>query len=197
MKGIGTSTEERPAAALTGVDTRVGLATTPSPDRRRQSFGWLVIGMGVLTACATMPPERAARRALLEKAATDCQRRFPVVTKVEVDPFDQIVAWLWEDTPQTALDPFWQCVRDRVQELERASPAASPGASTVRNSPVARRELDEAGSADEAKVAAPADRRAPLAQRLGAGPSGTTVTGNIALRTIAAARAAEASATDR
>lgn len=154
MRGMGTSTEERPAAALTGVDTRVGLAATPSPDRRGQTFGWLVIGMGLLTACATMPPERAARRALLEKAATDCQRRFPVVTKVAVDSFDRIVATRWEDTPQTALDPFWQGVRDRTRELERASPAASPGASTARDSPGARRELDEAGSADEAKVAA-------------------------------------------
>lgn len=58
----------------------------------------LLIPMG----CATLPPERAARRSTLEAAATECQRSFPVVVRVEIDSFDRLVAWYTERTSPSA-----------------------------------------------------------------------------------------------
>jgi len=86
----------------------------------------------LISACATMPPERAAHRAMLEGAATECQRSFPVVVRVEVDPFDSLVAWYKENVPQRELEPFWQCVRDRIRQKQLAvaptpKPPAMPG----------------------------------------------------------------------
>jgi hypothetical protein len=78
----------------------------------------------MLTACASMPPERVARRSTLEAAATECQRSHPVVTRVEIDSFDRVVAWRRETDSQRALDPFWQCVRDRAGQVAMVAPSA-------------------------------------------------------------------------
>jgi hypothetical protein len=74
----------------------------------------------LISACATMPPERAAHRALLEQAGTECQRSFPVALRVEVDSFDRLVAWYKENVGQREIEPFWQCVRDRIRQKQLA-----------------------------------------------------------------------------
>src|SRR5262245_34443323 len=74
------------------------------------------------TGCAPMPPERAGHRVKLETAATECQRSFPVVVRVEIDSFDRVVAWYKENVSQRDIDPFWRCVHDRVRQIE-TSPA--------------------------------------------------------------------------
>ena len=92
----------------------------------------LLVPTFLMSACATMPPERAARRAMLEGAATECQRSFPVVVRVELDRFDSLVAWYKENVSRRELEPFWQCVRDRIRQKELAieltpKPSLMPG----------------------------------------------------------------------
>lgn len=97
----------------------------------------------LLSACATMPPERAARREMLEAAARECQRSFPVVVRVEVDPFDQLVAWYRESISEKEIDPFWQCVADRIRQQQL-------GISTTSGPPAVPGERWTGVSADEA-----------------------------------------------
>ena len=82
----------------------------------------------VFTSCAAMPPERATRRAMLDTASTECRRSFPVVIRVEIDSFDRVVAWYKENTPQRDIDPFWQCVQDRLRQMQTLpTPPREPG----------------------------------------------------------------------
>jgi hypothetical protein len=56
-------------------------------------IGAVLVVSWIATSCASMPPERAARRSALQTAGTECQRSFPVVERVEVDSFDRLVVW--------------------------------------------------------------------------------------------------------
>jgi hypothetical protein len=78
----------------------------------------------IATGCATMPPERAARRSALQGAGAECQRSFPVVESFEVDSFDRLVVWYRSTASQREIDPFWQCVRDRTRQAEMFPPPA-------------------------------------------------------------------------
>ena len=125
----------------------------------------LLAGTALLAACATMSSERAARRAPLEQAGAECQRSFPVVIRVEVDPFDQLVAWYKEDVPQRDIDPFWQCVRDRMSQLTTPPPS---GQEPIASPSSVGRDLDEMLSVPEGVFrmgAASADRFAEPDER--------------------------------
>ena len=106
----------------------------------------LLAGTALLAACATMSSERAARRAPLQQAGAECQRSFPVVIRVEVDSFDQLVAWYKEDVPERDIDPFWQCVRDRMSQLTTPPPS---GQEPVASPSSVGRDLDEMLSVPE------------------------------------------------
>ena len=76
----------------------------------------LVVGVLVIPACASLPPERVALRAALDKAASECRVAFPIIIRYEIDPFDQLVYYYMEDVRYEDRERFLDCVRDRTRD---------------------------------------------------------------------------------
>jgi hypothetical protein len=67
------------------------------------------------TACATMPPEQSAIRALLWSAATDCARTSSTITITDVDSFGRVHYSLWQGGKQDV--PAWEaCYQTKTRE---------------------------------------------------------------------------------
>jgi hypothetical protein len=77
---------------------------------------WLIVGALMIPACASLPPERIALRATLDKAASECRTTFPVIIRYEIDSFDRLVYYYREDVRYEDRERFLDCVRDRVRD---------------------------------------------------------------------------------
>ena len=76
------------------------------------------VGLAVILlipACASLPPERVALRATLDKAASECRVTFPIIVRYEIDPFDRLVYYYREDVRYEDRQRFLDCVSDRVR----------------------------------------------------------------------------------
>ena len=76
----------------------------------------LIIGIVLISACASLPPERVALRATLDKAASECQLAFPIIERYEIDSFDQLVYYYRTNVRYEDRERFLDCVRDRVRD---------------------------------------------------------------------------------
>jgi hypothetical protein len=92
----------------------------------------------MISACASLPPERVALRATLDKAASECRVTFPVIVRYEIDPFDQLVYYYREDVRREDRERFLDCVRDRVRDAGvTLGPRPAPTASGTHSSSAA------------------------------------------------------------
>jgi hypothetical protein len=79
-------------------------------------LSWLIGGAVLLPACASLPPERVALRATLDKAASECRVTFPIIVRYEIDPFDQLIYYYRENVRYEDRQQFLDCVSDRVRD---------------------------------------------------------------------------------
>ena len=77
---------------------------------------WFIVGVLVIPACAPLPPERVARRANLDKAASECQRTFPIIERYQIDNFDQLIYYYKPSVRYEDREQFLNCVRDRIRD---------------------------------------------------------------------------------
>ena len=86
----------------------------------------VAVAVSTLVGCATVPPEQAARDALLWDAARECQSRFSTITSVDrIDSFGRIVFTFQGSGPENKA--FVECVEERVKQLTASKPLFSPG----------------------------------------------------------------------
>jgi hypothetical protein len=96
---------------------------------------WLIAVALVISACASLPPERAALRAALDKAASECRVTFPVIVRYEIDPFDRLVYYYRENVRHEDREQFLDCVRDRARDAGVTIGPAPKGAGTGASVP--------------------------------------------------------------
>ncbi len=90
-----------------------------------RTLGLLVtLTVGLLAACATIPPEQAAREALMLEAAKECEGRFATVRVQRVDQYGRV--WFTYGSP-AENQAFLTCYQSVIQEKTRGAPLVSPG----------------------------------------------------------------------
>ena len=68
----------------------------------------------VLVACATMPPEESALRAVMWDAATQCARGTGTITVTDVDSYGRVWYTLWQGGKQD-VPAFDRCYAERTK----------------------------------------------------------------------------------
>lgn len=85
----------------------------------------------LLAACATMPPEEAARQALLWEAARECEVRF---ASVRIGRFDAYGRLPYVSRIKGEGHQFRECFLNLVREKSRAAGRAVPPAEVLEES---------------------------------------------------------------